>query len=51
MPISPQSAPNPINSQQRKKVSSKKDIHAIGHNQACIVINKITPSPSNKDKA
>ena len=54
MPISPQSTPIPsiTSSQNRKKVSSKKDIHAsvTPQNQASIVISKITPSREAREK-
>ena len=42
MPITPQTPSSILSSQNRKKVSSKKDVHP---NQNCIVISKITPSP------
>lgn len=48
MPISPQSTPSSLN-QNKKKVSSKKDIHTpANQHQACIVINKVTPSPKER---
>ena len=45
MPITPQTPSSILSSQNRKKVSSKKDVHP---NQNCIVISKITPSPKQK---
>lgn len=48
MPISPQSTPTNLANQNKKKVSSKKDIHPSNQNQACIVLNKVTPSPKER---
>lgn len=40
---------NVQNSQNKKKVSTKKDLLTTpSQNQACIVINKITPSPKER---
>lgn len=49
MPISPQSTPSSLTNQNKKKVSSKKDIHTSSNqNQPCIMLNKITPSPKER---
>ncbi len=50
MPIT-SPAPSVLSSQNqnKKKVSTKKDLSTPTHNQACIVLNKVTPS--SKDRA
>jgi hypothetical protein len=34
--------------QNKKKVSTKKELSTPTHNQACIVLNKVSPSPKER---